>query len=544
LEAPTGFGKSPVAVASALTLGSSYICTSTKNLQTQYTRDFPFIRTAKGKNNFTCEVKEDFIRNRTYKCKPCGSTSSKYECPHTTVEYGPCMSDKNFGCKYKPLLKDYQVINKGSKEEQVILFNEEKYRDKYFDWSHVENLKEDAIRDWRPCHYFHQMNIALAASHSVLNYAIFLGLLNKNLPARELLVLDESHLLETEIVRFRGISISRKKWRKYIPELKIDNHEYDVSGWLEFITDLEEEMRDIRIPPQNKEIMIEASQDLEKLELTIDAISANSNNWIVSDVKWEGREVTRVELKPLDVSPYCKDVFSKCEKTLMMSATILDPDAFCSSIGLVPKDVKIIRVDSDFPVGNRPIQTLGVAYLNYANLQKDEVKLAISNAIDKIMTYHRDYKGIIHTTSYEQLNFIRENVSEGNRRRLLITDPELERDEVIAKHAGSKKPTVLISPSLHIGLDLKDDLSRFQIITKVPYLSLADRWIDEKRKRNEQWYTWQTALKLVQGYGRSIRSKEDWAITYVLDAAFGHFVFRNRDILPDWFRAAIRRTSS
>src|SRR5690242_5043386 len=30
LEAPTGFGKSPVAVAIAMTLGSSYICTSTK----------------------------------------------------------------------------------------------------------------------------------------------------------------------------------------------------------------------------------------------------------------------------------------------------------------------------------------------------------------------------------------------------------------------------------------------------------------------------------------------------------------------------------
>jgi len=38
LEAPTGFGKSPVAIAAALTLGSSYICTSTKDLQTQYSR--------------------------------------------------------------------------------------------------------------------------------------------------------------------------------------------------------------------------------------------------------------------------------------------------------------------------------------------------------------------------------------------------------------------------------------------------------------------------------------------------------------------------
>ena len=54
LEAPTGFGKSPVAIAVGRTLGTSYICTSTKDLQTQYTRDFPFVKSAKGKNNFSC----------------------------------------------------------------------------------------------------------------------------------------------------------------------------------------------------------------------------------------------------------------------------------------------------------------------------------------------------------------------------------------------------------------------------------------------------------------------------------------------------------
>jgi Rad3-related DNA helicase len=41
-----------------------------------------------------------------------------------------------------------------------------------------------------------------------------------------------------------------------------------------------------------------------------------------------------------------------------------------------------------------------------------------------------------------------------------------------------------------MGLDLKDDLSRFQIITKVPYPDLGDRWIDAKRKINGQWYIW------------------------------------------------------
>jgi hypothetical protein len=119
LEAPTGFGKSPVAMATALTLGSSYILTSTKNLQTQYARDFPYVRIAKGKNNFRCEVKDDFIKNHTFRCKPCGGLQSG--CHHTSVDYGPCMSDKDFDCKYKTSLKDYQVIGKGTKEERVLL---------------------------------------------------------------------------------------------------------------------------------------------------------------------------------------------------------------------------------------------------------------------------------------------------------------------------------------------------------------------------------------------------------------------------------------
>ena len=69
-----------------------------------------------------------------------------------------------------------------------------------------------------------------------------------------------------------------------------------------------------------------------------------------------------------------------------------------------------------------------------------------------------------------------------------MTAPEIERDEIIAEHANTTIPTVLISPSLYIGLDLKNDLSRFQIITKVPYPDLGDRWINEKRKINGQWY--------------------------------------------------------
>jgi|SRR5215469_8905344 len=133
---------------------------------------------------------------------------------------------------------------------------------------------------------------------------------------------------------------------------------------------------------------------------------------MVSEIKKEGYEVTGVELKPLDISGYCKVVFEKCNKTLMMSATILDRRVFCRSLGLAHDEVKFIRG--------------------------------------------------------------------------------------------------------------------------------GDRWTDAKRKLSRQWYTWQTALRLVQGYSRSVRSKEEWAKTYVLDSAFGPFVNRNKNILPNWFIQAIQ----
>lgn len=222
-----------------------------------------------------------------------------------------------------------------------------------------------------------------------------------------------------------------------------------------------------------------------------------------------------------------------------MSATILDVNTFCRNVGLELNAVKFISVDSDFPIQNRPIFPMNTAYLNYASLQLESVQREISNAVDNIMTTHNKDKGIIHCTSYAQVDFIEKYISRENKRRLILTDPEgiNSRDEVIKEHFDTAKPTVLISPSLHTGLDLKDEKSRFQIIVKVPYPSRKDKWIEGKRKRDGAWYNWQTSIKLVQAYGRSVRSKDDWAKTYVLDTAFKMFVDRNK--LPKWYTDAI-----
>ena len=279
LEAPTGFGKSPVAIAIAMTLGSSYVCTSTKDLQTQYSRDFPYLKVAKGKNNFPCLVKEDFIKNGLYRCGVCVSDNAN-ECYHTTVEYGPCMTNESFKdsrCKYRSFLKDYKISNKGTKNEQVFIDENSKnyYQKEYSEWLHLRNLEEKG--HWKPCEYFDQLNAALTSSHSIFNYSIFLGLLpnKKSLPERELLVLDEGHLLETEIVKFRGLTISKKRWKRYIHDLKIIDYGYDdIENWIDFLIKVEAKL----LALTGNSSMAESLAIERKVKYNYDGNGAENNN--------------------------------------------------------------------------------------------------------------------------------------------------------------------------------------------------------------------------------------------------------------------------
>ncbi len=152
---------------------------------------------------------------------------------------------KGDGCKYRTFLKDYRISNERTKEEEIYIDKdaEQNYKKQYSDWSAMTDLK--IKREWNPCEYFNQLNIALTSSHSIFNYSIFLAFLpyNKSLHERELLVLDEGHLLETEIVKFRGLSISKRRWKRYISNFEIIDYGYDdIERWIDFLIGLETKM--------------------------------------------------------------------------------------------------------------------------------------------------------------------------------------------------------------------------------------------------------------------------------------------------------------
>jgi ATP-dependent DNA helicase DinG len=162
----------------------------------------------------------------------------------------------------------------------------------------------------------------------------------------------------------------------------------------------------------------------------------------------------------------------------------------------------------------------------------------IAKAVDAIMDRHALERGVVHTTSYQQANYIIEHVSERNKARLVTTEGSMARSELLQTH-GATGASVLISPSLYQGVDLKDDLARFQVIVKVPYSDLSDRRTQVKMQRDKGWYDLQTALRLVQTYGRSVRSETDHAVTYILDSNFPSFVSAHRELFPNYFLEAM-----
>jgi ATP-dependent DNA helicase DinG len=59
------------------------------------------------------------------------------------------------------------------------------------------------------------------------------------------------------------------------------------------------------------------------------------------------------------------------------------------------------------------------------------------------------------------------------------------------------------------------------------------------KQRDPKWYTWNTILRLVQAYGRSVRSKDDFANTYILDGSISYLLRDANEMLPKWFSDAI-----
>jgi Rad3-related DNA helicase len=373
--------------------------------------------------------------------------------------------------------------------------------------------------------------------------------------------LDECHLLEQNITSWAGLRLSladiRNKYDLIGGEL-IDSvmlgslakgtgykcHKNFIDFlWNKLRIKLENEM--IELESLNKKDRLDLSvielNNLSKLEKSIESLtwlkmklnifikSKDKDSWIIEPTDDEKMLI----MEPIKVGNLFNQFINYwgIKNVIFMSATILDIRGFCKELEINKEDVGIIKMESSFSPDKSPIFFNPCGSMSQKNINGTLPN--IINEVKKIIGRYPNSKGIIHTGNYKITKAIIDAIHSD---RFIYKSGTESNEDLIKKHERNLNPTILVSPSMHTGVDLKDDLSRFQIIAKVPFPNLGDKYISIKKDAVPNWYSYQTAKAIVQSYGRSVRSEDDYACTYILDSDFGWVLKYNNNMFPKYFK--------
>ncbi len=478
VEAPPGVGKSHVAMTLARWSGDAYLLTSQKLLQDQYEREFgDAIQLVKGRDNYPCELYPPEMG--------------------VTTSHGKCRRPRGPRCQ---------------------------------------------------CPYARAKAAALNGPIFCTNTAYFATLRQwhgEQLRRRRLLVIDEAQNLEAQLTSVFAVSFSADQMKEWfgrpLPRLETAE-EYRVL-LEEQLERLEARLENERRSPDPALADPPISREEQELEGAIQRVrfflDPPETEWAV---RYSPEPGSRLELVPLSVARLAPALlFDAAELTVLSSAYLGHRAVLAECFGLSADAVRTVSVGSPFAVEQRPIVYRPVGALSKDSLA--QLEPALGAEVAAILARHEEDKGLIHAPSYAVARRLLADLVDrapAQARRILFVEAGADKPRALEQHRESRRPTVLLSPSMREGVDLPDDFLRFQIITKVPYPDLGDPWTAARQARDPRWYALETAKALVQAYGRSCRHAGDHGTTYVLDAQFQRFLTRYRPLLPPWFLDAAR----
>lgn len=509
--APTGIGKSHVAATVARSLGSSIVITAQKILQDQYVKDFSWLRSIKGKSNFPClslyvPTNVNYVDAMKVKSVLC----DKGDCSWT--ENDNSGNKKIVYCKYKPTIDQFICHEKGKENENI-------------------SLPDDK------CHYYLQKYAGLLSSHTIFNYSSFFQTKKfdhgiESYLKRSCLIADEAHEIEDQLLNFIGFELGKAYFddlQMPFPNTPIAEPKLMVSTLTELYEKYSNFVNKLEESKSNEKIVIYKNR-LQKLDQIKSQFELNFDNFIIEHKMDLSGKINGYSIKPLEIRDYVEQFFNY-DIQLFMSAT-LHKQMFCNMMGFIEDETSFIEIEkSPFPVENRTIKFLNVASLS--GMPSQDKLNGVYKVIDGLMRTHLEEKGLILTSSKKSCEQIFLNLSEESSLRLSIlhSDTEDQKEQILSEHE-KQNDDVLLSPSLWYGVDLKNDLSRFQIIVKTPYPTLSDKRVKAKLLQNPTWYKYVTLVKLLQGFGRSIRSETDHAVTYVIDSEALKLINEMKEYVP------------
>lgn len=328
--------------------------------------------------------------------------------------------------------------------------------------------------------------------------------------AREILIIDEAHNLSSAIKMFN----SKQIWK----------HDFNYEKCLD------------------RYGRIDRTKLLELCKLNTEF--KNPGSWFINELTTEPKyifkadsELYRGELKdclvaePVDIRGLDNPIFNTNNKIILMSATINKNDII--ELGLDKRRVAYHEANSCIPKERRPIYFEPVGKIRGQDI-KASAEL-IQHKINNLLERYPKDKGLIHAT-YAQANILRYLFKDNPR---ILFHDKLNKTEQYQAFRQDTTGKVLVASGLYEGIDLPDDLGRWQALAKVPWPNKGEPAIAYVSDLDPNWYTWQTAKQVLQACGRISRHPEDQGDTFILDSTFKSLYINNQDYWPRWWKESL-----
>ena len=499
VQAPTGIGKSVIShtvyqVLSSLLNYKQTIITASKGLQDQLVGEFKTLTNMMGRSNYPCSydaghygTSDCFMYRYNRICNPerdCSYfkkreewLSSRYRCTNMSyqIEVGPETFDK---LRYR---HDVMVIDECHDLESALLNHA------------VIELKLDEILVHNDLlkHFDEGINKDIKES--------FDALINKISYPQDTYFEVDSNILDS------------------------------IQSFISLLYDMSESMEKTLFDSNisGRKALYEYSMVIKgytkKLELFI-LNKDNNNIWIVNK---QLKDKGYIQLKAVYahlVSNFA--IFCKADYIIHMSATICGEKEYAEALGLKKEDYAFIDLPNPIPLESRMVYVYPKFRINKDFSDWGEY----IKSIDFLIDGHLPENGIIHTVSFA----LAERIKNGSNYtdKMIISN---NREEILSLLSNYNDSKIILSPSIEKGYDFKGDMARWQILAKVPYLSLGDPLIKLNSSLRPKWYGRQAILRMVQSSGRCVRGVNDHASTYIIDQCFIDVFKRNKSLFPQWY---------
>ena len=401
------------------------------------------------------------------------------------------------------------------------------------------------------CKYEHHKREFAARPIGVTNYAYWLSerAFVGAFPNKNMLIADECHGIEKQLLGFVELGVSPEQIARF--SKGVDN--YPIETAEEFLRWLDvdygpavqlsyEVTREKALKqPHNRRLLhdLQAVENhMRRFAKAAEGLKKQPDNWVYWCEPGKKGGFHYI-VKPLSAAPYFKALMTASSAVrIYMSAYPGPKNLFCHTLGLDPKLVAWKNLSSTFPINNRPVHLIMLGSMGRQG-QAETLPKLLSTTL-KILNKHGDKKGLIHCHSYQLGRAINDYLmTTEHAGRVLFPAIAKDRNELFMRHRLTNEPTVLLSPSMTEGFSLDDDLARFQIIAKMPFPYLGDKQVAAKKDLDQDWYTLQTVMTIIQACGRIVRSDTDYGDTYILDRDFYRlYNDDNLQFFPKWFEDA------